>query len=141
MRRTILTAIALHLLLCLTPGCSTTVSVNFGNGLAKKVRVRSSESGQAVEVEPNQFGKLSNTSGDLIVSTQSGEVIKFTRVAPFDVKYHTLGNSIFGPNSVTLKVMLETNMQLYVVKPGKLTLDTKEEQPAGYPKTGQRVED
>lgn len=141
MSRTILAVVLCLPLLLMTTGCYTTVAVNFGNGTTTKVRVQSSETGQEIEVAPHRFKKLPHSSGDLIVATETAGKLKFQRVAPFDVdrKYHTIGHSVFGPNSVTLNVKLETNMQLYVVMPGNKSVDAKIEQPKGYPKTGEKT--
>jgi hypothetical protein len=125
-------------MLLMTSGCYTTVTVNFGNGTSAKVRVQSSQTGQEIEVAPDKLKKLPHSSGDLIVTTEANEKFKFQEVAPFGVdrKYHTIGHNIFGPNSVALNVRLETNMQVYVVMPGKKTVDRNVAQPKGYPKTG-----
>ena len=128
-------------LLVITSGCYTTIAVNFGNGTPAKLRVQSSQTGQEIEIAPNKFKKLPHSSGDLIVTTQTNEKFKFQQVAPFDVdrKYHTIGRSIFGPNSVTLNLRLETNMQVYVVIPSKKSVDESVAQPKGYPKAGEKL--
>lgn len=141
MSRTILAILTCLPLLLMTIGCCTTVAVNFGNGTPTKVRVQSSETGQEIAVAAGRFKKMPHSSGDLVVTTEAGGKLKFQRVAPFDVdrKYHTIGHSIFGPNSVTLNVRLETNFQLYVVLPGHKSVEANMEQPKGYPKTGEKV--
>jgi hypothetical protein len=128
-------------LLLITSGCYTTVAVNFGNGTPAKVRVQSAQTGQETEVAPDKFKRLRHSSGALVVTTQVNEKFKFQQVSPFDVdrKYHTIGNSIFGPNSVTLNLRLETNMQVYVVMPGKKSVDERVAQPKGYPKAGEKL--
>jgi hypothetical protein len=141
MNRTILgMAVCLPFFL-LTTGCYTTIAVNFGNGTETKVLVQSSVTGQEIGVAPDKFQKLPHDSGDLIITTQSNTKFKFTAVAPFDVdrKYHTIRRSIFGPNSVTLTVRLETNMQLYVVMPHEKAVAQKVQQPSGYPKIGEKM--
>lgn len=125
----------------ITGGCITKMGVNFGNGTAMNIRVLSSETGQEVEVAPSSFKKLPHSSGDLVVTAQSNGKLRFRRVAPFDVdrKYYSFKHSIFRPNSVTLNVMMETNMLLYVVMPGSMSVDEKVEQPKGYPKVGEKA--
>ena len=87
--------------------------------------------------------RLPNSAGDLVVTTETNGVLQFARVAPFDVdrKYHGTRHSCFGPNSVTLNVLIETNLQLYVVMPGEKSVDAQVDQPKGYPKIGERVAD
>ena len=122
-------------------GCRTNMAVNFGNGTAGKVRVQSSQTGQEIEVAPDHFKKLPHSSGDLVVTSEGDRKVRFTNVAPFDIdrNYLSIGRSIFGPNSVTLNVKLETNMALYVVMPGKKAVDPTVEQPSGYPNAGTKV--
>ncbi len=116
----------------------TDLLVNIENGTSGTISVSSSETGKEIKIKPAGFKKLLHSSGDLILTTQSGTKFKFLHVAVFDVdeKYLSKGSSIFGPNWVTLNVMLETNMELYV-----LTQDKKvvENQPDGYPKLGQKM--
>ena len=45
----------------------------------------------------------------------------------------------FGPGYISLKLLLETNMQLYVVNPTSKVVSPIVPQPAGYPKGGERV--
>lgn len=128
-------------LLFVTAGCYTTLNVNCGNGTAGNIRVKSAYTGQEIEIPPNRFKKLPHSSGDLVVTTQNSDKFKFPDVAPFQVadKYLSKRSNIFGPGSVTLTLRLETNMQLYVLMPGKLTVDQNVEQPKGYPKAGEKL--
>jgi len=127
----------------LTAGCYTTVSVSLRNRTPTAIRVWSSESNREVEVAPEKFKKLPHSSGDLIVSTKNDGTLRFVQIAPFNVdrKYHTIKNTILGPNSVTLNLTLETNMQIYVVMPDRKSVDEKVEQPAGYPKVAEKLGD
>jgi len=112
-----------------------------GNGTASKLQIQSSQTGREIEVAPNRFKTLPHSSGDLVVTTRTGARFKFTSVTPFDVdsKYLSISRSIFGPNSVTLSLRIETNMDLYVLPPGKSTAADNAEQPKGYPKVGQKL--
>jgi hypothetical protein len=103
--------------------------------------VKSSHTGQEINVPPGKFRKLPHSTGDLIVTTQTNGQFKFSWVEQFDLDDHYLvkRESIFGPGYVTLNVMLETNMQLYVVMPGEKTVDEKVQQPNGYPKIGEKI--
>jgi len=127
--------------LFVTSGCYTTLTINCGNGTPEKIRVKSDYTGQEIEVPPNRFKKLPHSSGDIEVTTRSNGKFKFADVAPFHVedKYLLKRKSVFGPGSVTLNVMLETNMQLYVVMPGRKAVDQSEDQPKGFPKVGQQL--
>lgn len=93
-----------------------------------------------VEIKPAKFKKIPHASGGLIVFTQLTNSFTLSNVAPFDVdeKYLVRRRSIFGPNWVTLNLLIETNMELYV-----LTQDKKmvKNQPAGYPKTGKKTDE
>jgi len=129
-------------MLLVTNGCRINMAVNFGNGTGSKVWVMSSETGKQVEIRPNQFKKISHASGDLLVETDIQQRFKFAAVSPFrvDQKYTEAHGNIFGFSSVTLSVLLETNMQLYVVLPGKKNVNPKVDQPKGYPKAGSKVD-
>jgi hypothetical protein len=125
-------------------GCYTLSVVNFGNGTATSVRVRSSQTGQEIEVKPGAFKKLPHAGGDLIVTVPSDGRFKFSAVEPpaldeTNAAYLAKRTSVFGPGKVTLRVRLETNMLLYALMPGSEAVDTKVEQPGGFPKAGQKV--
>ncbi len=124
-----------------TTGCYTTISVNFGNGTPSSVNVQSLENGRHETIAPGSFKKIPNGTGDLMVKTEAGQKYVFSRVAPFDVdkKFLVVGHSIFGPNSVTLKVLVETNMELYVLMPDQAAAPTEIAQPGGYPKRAQKA--
>jgi len=124
-----------------TTGCYTTISVNFGNGTPSRIMVRSMENGREATVPPGKFRKIPNGSGDLVVTREAGQSYRFPRVAPFDVdrKYQAVGHSIFGPNSVTLKALLQTNMELYVLMPDEKSVNPSAQQPSGYPKRGEKT--
>jgi hypothetical protein len=135
--------VLLVMLVASTSGCCTRLSVSFGNGTPTRIRVQSSESGQEVTVTPGGFKQLANSVGDLIVTTQGGRAFAFRRVAPFETGpgYVATRSSVFGIGYVTLRVKLETNMNLYVLPPGKKGLDTHTPQPNGYPKHGEKIAD
>jgi hypothetical protein len=125
-------------------GCYTLSTVNFGNGTAGDVKVQSSQTGQEIEVAPGRFKKLPHAAGDLIVTTQAEGRLKFPHVEPpsldaADSNYLAKRKSVSGPGYVTLNVVLETNMQLYALVPGKKAVDEQTKQPAGYPKTGEKL--
>lgn len=128
-------------LLFLAPGCRTDLAVNFGNGTPSTVWVASSQTGKEAEIPAGQFKKLPHSSGDLILRTTGNKKLTFRDVAPFHVDKKYLGgrDNIVGVDSVVLTVLVETNMQLYVVMPGKKTVDPNVAQPKGYPKVGERL--
>jgi hypothetical protein len=140
MARAILIASFGLALLLLGSGCRISMAVNFGNGTASKVSVTSSETGKPIEIRPGGFKKFSHSSGNLIVKTDTNQRFKFADVAPFrvDPKYTEAHGNIFGFSSVTMTVLLETNMELYVVMPGKKAVDPTVAQPSGYPKAGEK---
>jgi hypothetical protein len=139
-RRVLLGALSV-LLLPLTGGCYTKLTVNFGNSTPTTVWVKSAETGEETEVPAGRFRKMPHGVGDLIVTTSSKGKLRFTDVSPMHVapEYLSRKSSIFGPGFVTLTVALQTNLQLHVVMPGKKTLDQKIKQPTGYPKAGTEV--
>ena len=130
----------------LMTGCYTLAVVNFGNGTTARVRVMSSQTGEEIEIKPGAFKKLPHSTGDLIVEVHSRGQFKFTGVEPpaldiTDASYLAKQASPFGPGKITLRVRLETNMQLYALMPGKKTVDSKIEQPDSYPKSGEKMSD
>ena len=139
MIRIILMPLCVVSLTFLLTGCYTESQVNFGNGYVSVVNVKSSQTGQEITVPPRKFRKLPHASGDLIVTTQTGGQFKFSDIEPpFLDKYLVKKESVFGPGYVTLNTMLETNMQLYVLRPGEKAVNTKVQQPFGYPKVGEK---
>jgi hypothetical protein len=136
------------LLLCLTSffattGCYTKLSVNFGNGTGAKIWVQRPYTDRQIEIAPDRFQKFPHNSGDLVVTTQTNGQFRFPDVSvlarDLDQRYLEKGGSLFGPSYVTLNVKLLTNMQLYVLEPGKTAGDTSIVQPRGYPKIGLKL--
>jgi hypothetical protein len=133
-------------LVFLMTGCYTTAVVNFGNGTSTAVKVKSSQTGQELNVKPGRFQKLPHAVGDIIVTTQTDGKLKFSGVEPpamdsIAPNYLIKRKSLLGAGSVTLNVLLQTNMNLYALLPGKRTVDTSVPQPEGYPKAGKKVTD
>jgi hypothetical protein len=130
-------------LVWLVTGCYAKLSLRFGNGTDGRISVESARTGQQVEIRPKRFKKFPYSSGDLFVMTQTNGQFQFANVSllgyDMDPNYLDRRGSIFGPACVTLTVLLETNMELYVLVPGKRRLDPGAPQPTGYPKTGQRI--
>ena len=137
MNRTIRICFAL---LVLTSGCYTKIAVKFGNGTPAPVTVHCVENNHEVQIAPGKFKRIPNGSGDLVVTTHSGQQLRFPRIAPFDVdqSYLAVGHTFYGPNSVTLKVILRTNMELFVLMPNQATITPSIQQPVGYPKVGEK---
>jgi hypothetical protein len=128
----------------LTTGCYTLSAVRFGNKTGSKVRVKSSQTGQEIEVAPGRFKKLPHAAGDLIVTTTVGEKFKFPSIEPpridtSDSNYLDKRNGLFGQGYITLGLVLETNMELYALMPGKKSVDSEIPQPKGYPKAGHKL--
>lgn len=121
-------------------GCRINMAVNFKNGTSSKVWISSLQSGKEIEIAPSHFRRLPHSSGDIIVKTESNEQLRFSAISAFhvDPKYREARGSLFGFSSVTLTVLLETNMHLYVLVPGVKTLKGNTAQPNGYPKTGRK---
>jgi hypothetical protein len=126
-------------LLAFGAGCRTNMAVNFINGTSSKVWVTSLQSEMEIEIAPSQFRRLLHNSGDIVVRTED-EQFRFSDISAFyvDPQYREARGSLFGFSSVTLTVLLETNMHIYVLMPGVKTLDENTGQPDGYPKSGQQ---
>lgn len=141
MNKRYLPALCCVALLALGSGCRLLSTVNFGNGTASKVWVTSLQSGKEIEVAPARFKKLPHDGGDIVVKTEAKQQFRFADVSEFhvDPKYREARGSLFGFSSVAFTVLLQTNMQLYVLMPGKKTADENTEQPKGYPKPGQKL--
>jgi hypothetical protein len=140
MNKTILVPLLCASLVFAVTGCYTLSKVNFGNGTATAVKVKSSQTGQEINVPPGKFKELPHATGDLIVTTQTNGQFKFSGVEPPVLDdYLVKRKSFFGPGHITLNLRIETNMQLYVVMPGEKTVDEKAQQPAGYPKIAEKV--
>ena len=118
------------------------MAVNVGNATNGKIRVKSAYTGREIEIAPAHFKKLPHTSGDLLVTTESNAKLKFPNVAPAEVgrNFWGGGDNIVGADSIVLNVLLQTNMHLYALLPGKKTVDENVEQPKGYPKVGVKIE-
>jgi len=123
-------------------------TLRFGNGTAADVKVKSSQTGQEIEIAPGRFKKLPHAAGDIIVTTKAGEKFKFTSIEPPRVDTDSTGtnyldkrSSLFGPGYITLGLKLGTNMELFALMPGKKSVDTKIPQPSGYPKRGEKMAD
>jgi hypothetical protein len=121
-------------------GCYTVSQVNFGNNSGSAVKVQSSQTGKEIGVPSGKFRKFPHAAGDLIVTTEANGQFKLTAVAPpFLNGYLKKEESFWGPGYVTLNVVLESNMELYVLSPNDKALDRKVQQPDGYPKVGHKM--
>ena len=143
LRKTLIASLAASLAVLVT-GCYTLSVVNFCNGTRTSVRVKSSQTGQEIDVRPGAFKKLPHAGGDLIVTVPSRDQFVFSAVEPpaLDVAnagYLAKGTSLFGPGKITLRVRLEANMQLYALMPSSKAVDPAIKQPEGYPKPGRKV--
>jgi len=143
MRRCLYTALFCLAGVLFLTGCYTKLSVNLGNGTGEKIQVKSAYTGEVVQIAPAKFKKIPHSSGDLIVTTTNSESFGFPNVSllahDIDDSYLDKRVSIFGPGYMTLSVVLETNMELYVLAPGRKGLVPDAKQPGGYPKQGERV--
>lgn len=142
-KRILTTLFAVSLAMLMT-GCYTRSIVNFGNGTDTAVKVRSSQTTEEIEVKPGAFKNLPHAVGDLTVRISSDGQFKFFDVEPpaLDVTgggYLSKRTYFCGPGEITLRVKLETNMQLYTLMPSKRGVDPSVKQPEGYPKVGQKV--
>lgn len=128
-------------LFALGSGCRTNMAVNFRNGTSSKVWVSSMQSGKEIEVAPSRSSRLPHSSGDIVVKTENKQRFRFSDISAFhvDPKYRETHGSLFGFSSVAFTVLLQTNMHLYVLMPGKKTVDENTEQPKGYPRAGQKL--
>lgn len=137
------------LLLCalfLQTGCYTNLYVNFGNGTAGRIWVRDVQTGQEVQIDSGKFRKIGHGHADVVVTTSNKTRYVFTGVSVADPAMDTRyfppsSKSIFGSWSFDITVLLQTNMDLYVLLPGERTVDAAVPQPHGYPKNGRTIED
>jgi hypothetical protein len=127
--------------LLLTSGCITYISVNVGNGTKTPIVVQSAYAVKKFTIRPGHFEKLPQDGGDLLVTVPAAAAqrLVYRNVAPYDVdqKYLAVRSfyGLLGPNWVTLNVILQTNLELYVLNYNKKALES---QPNGYPKIGER---
>ena len=133
--------------LVLQTGCYTNECVNFGNGTASKIIVKSAQTGQEVKIEPGKFRKLGHSSGALLVLQPNNGCYHFDGVDVanrnmdpmyYDPKKPVLG--LFG-GEFDLNLRLEANMALYVLRPGDKCVRAAIPQPVGYPKRGKYSND
>lgn len=143
----IFSAMALCTLLLQT-GCYTNMYLNFGNGTGRKISVKDVQTGQEVQIAPGKFQKIGHGQADLIVTTSDKTRYVFTgvRVADpaMDTRYFPPSSRGFlglGSWSFNINVLLQTNMNLYVLLPGKKAVDASVPQPEGYPKAGKKMTD
>jgi hypothetical protein len=141
MRKRVFILLSCVLLILPLAGCYTLAVVDFGNGTATSVKVRTLQTGRELDVKPGRFKELPHASGDIVVTTQSKEIFKFSRVDPpamdrIAPNYLRTRRNLFGPGRITLRVKLETNMELYALLPGEKNVEQAVAQPEGYPKAG-----
>lgn len=146
MKKNELFSVAALCLLLLQTGCSTNLYVNFGNDTGHKISVKDTQTGQEVQIAPGEFRKVGHSQADLVVTTPEKKQYVFTgvRVADpaMDTRYFPQSSSGFlglGSWSFDLNVLLQTNMNLYVLLPGKKAVDASVPQPDGYPKAGKKM--
>jgi len=129
--------------LLLQTGCVTNLYVNFGNGTGQKIGVKDTQTGQEVQIAPGKFRKVSHDQADLIVTTPDKTRYLFTGVKVVDrstdQRYYDHNTGPFGTWSIELNVLLQTNMDLYVLLPSKKIVDASVPQPDGYPKAGKKM--
>jgi hypothetical protein len=146
-RNPILPVVAVLALLFQT-GCYTNLRVNFGNGTGQKIGVKDTQTGQEVQIAPGKFRKIGHSQADLVVTTPDRTRYVFTGVRVAD---HAMDTRYFPPSSrgflglgswsFDLNVLLQTNMDLYVLLPGKKMVDASVPQPDSYPKAGKKMAD
>jgi len=143
MKRNQISLAIASLVLLFQTGCYTNLYVNFGNGTGQKIGVRDVQTGQEVQIAPGKFRKVSHDQADLIVTMPDKTHYQFTGVKvmdpAMDQKYYVHNSGLLGTWHIDLNVLLQTNMNLYVLLPGKKTVDESISQPAGYPKTGEKM--
>jgi hypothetical protein len=144
-RNKVLSAVAVLPLLFLT-GCYTNLHVNFGNGTGQKIGVKDTQTGQEVQIAQGKFRKVGHDQADLIVTTPDKTRYLFAGVKvadrAMDTRYFPPSSRGFlglGSWTFDLNVLLQTNMDLYALLPGKKTVDASVPQPNGYPKAGKKM--
>lgn len=139
--RTPIALLLCSLFLGLLTGCYTTLYVNFGNATNDKIWAQRANTREFIEVRVGQFKKFPHSGGDLVVKTGFNSAFKFESISPAYIgsPYRGGRDNIVGPDSIVLNLLLQTNMQIYVLLPGQKTIDEKIEQPKGYPKRGEEI--
>jgi len=127
-------------------GCYTNLYVNLGNGTGQKISIKDTQTGQEAQIAPGKFRKISHAQADLVVTTPDKTHYVFSGVKVVDPAMDT---RYFPPSSrgflglgtwhFDLSVLLQTNMDVYVLLPGKKAVDQSVPQPAGYPKAGVKM--
>jgi hypothetical protein len=129
--------------LLLQTGCCTNLYVNFGNDTGQKITVTDTQTGQEVQIASGKFRKVSHDQADLIVTVPDKTRYLFSGVKvvdrAIDQRYYDRSTRPFGTWHIDLNVLLQTNMELYVLLPGKKTVDASVPQPDGYPKAGMKT--
>lgn len=127
-------------LLVLSAGCRTSIVLNVENGTNSKVSVRTSSTGKSIEIAPRHKKKVPSETPDLLVTAEGQGEFRFIDVTPIHVesKFSEGHGGFWGSSSMTLNIYLNTNMQVFVLMPGKKSVNTSD-QPSGYPKTGQKI--
>jgi hypothetical protein len=129
--------------LLLQTGCVTNLYVNFGNGTGQTISVKDTQTGQEVQIAPSKFRKVSHDQADLIVTTPDKTRYLFSGVKvvdqAIDQRYYDHSTGLFGTWHIDLNVLLQTNMDLYVLLPGMKAVDASVPQPDGYPKGGKKT--
>lgn len=132
--------------LLLQTGCYTNLYVNFGNGTGQKISVKDMQTGQEAQIAPGKFRKISHGQADLVVTMpdETSYVFSGVKVADpaMDARYFPPSSKgVFGLGSWSfdLSVLLQSNLDLYVLLPGKKLVDESVPQPVGYPKAGRKM--
>jgi hypothetical protein len=124
-------------------GCVTNLYVNFGNGTGQKISVKDTQTGREVQIAPGKFRKVSHDKADLIVTTFDKTRYQFSGIKvvdqAIDQMYYDHSTGIFGTWHIDINVLLQTNMDVYALLPGKKAVDASVTQPDGYPKLGKKM--
>ena len=143
-RNRILPVVAVLALLFQT-GCYTNLRVSFGNGTGQKIAVKDAQTGQEVQIAPGKFREGWSQPGRPHCNDARQNALRIHRgqIAhpAMDQKYYDPKKGVLGAWSFDLNVLLQTNMDLYVLLPGKKTVDANVPQPNGYPRPGKKMAD
>jgi hypothetical protein len=122
-------------------GCHTYVAMDFHNGSNQKITVRESLTGETHELSPNEFAAIGHSHAPIIVTGTNGVAFQYDDVNVADPAFYPRYRNVSTLGTrLDINVLLSTNLELYILLPGRDSVDSSVSQPEGYPKKGHPVE-
>jgi len=136
---------------CIICGCVLIKPyLNFRNSTGQTIAILQKGPIPAFEIAPHKSAKVPfGERTNLTVTVRDRGTYEFERVdiISSDITepyYDARKHSFLGLSSQVeydLNLLLTTNLELYVLLPGKTNIDPSIPQPAGYPKTARKISD